>query len=95
MYPFLYIFVFQGLSNCFTLTSGVQHDLSEFLLPPPSQSDLLTAVVTSTTTDLENETLTESATANNSQNTSADQNGLQELTLTHLDQLDSLLGNST
>ena len=89
-----------GLSNCFTLTTGVQQDLSEFLLP--AQSDLLAEP--STTSELESEHLipvvatTETTTNNNTSTTEtttiSESSHLQELTLPHLEQLDTFLENS-
>ena len=90
-----------GLSNCFTLTTGVQQDLSEFLLP--AQSDLLAEP--STTSELESDhlipvvaTTSETATNNNASATEtttiSESSHLQELTLPHLEQLDTFLENS-
>ena len=83
------------------MPSGAQEDLSEFLIP--NQSEILT-VVTSTTTELENETLNavnSSSTIlnnNNNNNTteeiSSENTNLQELTLPNLEQLDTFLVTS-
>ena len=93
-----------GLSNCFTLPSGAQEDLSEFLIP--NQSEILTVVTstTTTTTELENETLnavnSSSTILNNNNNNnpteeiSSENTNLQELTLPNLEQLDTFLVTS-
>ena len=88
------------MSNCFTLASGAQQDLSEFLIP--NQSEILT-VVSSTTTKLENETLnavnSSTTTLNNNSNhteeITSENTNLQELiTLPNLEQLDTFLVTS-
>ena len=91
-----------GLSNCFTLPSGAQEDLSEFLIP--NQSEILTVVTSTTTTELENETLnavnSSSTILNNNNNNnpteeiSSENTNLQELTLPNLEQLDTFLVTS-
>ena len=83
------------------MPSGAQEDLSEFLIP--NQSEILT-VVTSTTTELENETLnavnsSSTTTHNNISNhteeiTTSENTNLQELTLPNLEQLDTFLVTS-
>ena len=83
------------------MTTGVQQDLSEFLLP--AQSDLLAEP--STTSELETEhlipvvaTTSETTTNNNTSTTEtktiSESSHLQELTLPHLEQLDTFLENS-
>ena len=83
------------------MANGAQEDLSEFLIP--NQSEILT-VVTSTTTELENETLnavnsSSTTTHNNISNqteeiTTSENTNLQELTLPNLEQLDTFLVTS-
>ena len=83
------------------MANGAQEDLSEFLIP--NQSEILT-VVTSTTKELENETLnavnsSSTTTHNNISNhteeiTTSENTNLQELTLPNLEQLDTFLVTS-
>ena len=85
--------------NCFTLTSSVQQDLSEFLLP--GQQDLL-PVNTSNTTEYENVTFniplnpTEPSEPTESNNTTEQQIQpvLQDLSLQNIENLENLLSNT-
>ena len=85
------------------MPSGAQEDLSEFLIP--NQSEILTVVTSTTTTELENETLntvnSSSTILNNNNNNnnpteeiSSENTNLQELTLPNLEQLDTFLVTS-
>ena len=71
------------LGNCFTLTSSVQQDLSEFLLP--CQQDLLPSVNTSTNTEYDNVTFNLTLNQTSEENSSNTQPQFQDLTFQNLD----------